>query len=178
MVSPARVGARLSALFAIATAMACLPPLTQPSFAGDWISDSKTACRLWNPNPSARESVSWSGSCKDGFAEGAGNLQWFRNGLPYEQDEGEWRQGRQIGHGLQVWPTGRYEGDVRNGIPHGRGVLNIGEAHYEGEFSEGKPDGTGILRSAKGVFQGTWKRGCFRDGKQKASIGVDLSSCP
>jgi len=54
-------------------------------------------------------------------------------------------------------------------------VLKIGEARYEGEFSEGKPDGAGI---AKGVFQAVRKRGCFRDSKQKASTGVDLSSCP
>jgi hypothetical protein len=178
MLNVASSGTRFLALFGIAMAATCFPPLTHPSFAGDWISESRTGCRVWNPNPTAKESVSWSGSCKDGFAEGAGEVQWFRNGLPYERDEGEWRRGRQVGHGLQVWPTGRYEGDVRDGVPHGRGVLSFGEARYEGEFSDGKPNGAGTLRSAKGVLQGTWKRGCFRDGKHKASIGVDLSSCP
>ena len=151
--------------------------LAAPAAAGGWISDSTTGCRVWNPNPTAQESVSWSGSCKDGFAQGEGVVQWFRNGLPLERNEGSWARGRQVGHGVQVWTTGRNEGDVRDGMPHGHGVLVLGDARYEVEFSDGKPNGAGVLPNAKGVFEGVWKSGCFRSGNRIASIGVDVSSC-
>jgi hypothetical protein len=151
--------------------------LVAPASAGDWISDNRMRCRVWNPNPTAQESASWSGSCEDGFAQGEGVVQWFRNGLPLERNEGSWMRGRQVGHGVQVWTTGRYEGDVRDGMPHGHGVLVLGDARYEGEFSDGKPNGAGILRNPKGVFEGIWKSGCFRSGNRIASIGVEVSSC-
>jgi hypothetical protein len=163
-------------LLALALLLACSRPSVQPAFGGDWIGDGKTGCRVWNPHPAAKESLAWSGACKDGFAEGRGVLHWFREGLPSEQDEGEWQRGRQVGRGLQVWPTGRYEGDVQDGLPHGRGILTFGESRYEGTFRAGVPHGTGVLTNPKGVFAGTWKAGCL--GQQRASIGVDLSACP
>ena len=83
-----------------------------------------------------------------------------------------------MGHGLQIWPTGRYEGEVRDGMPDGHGRLILGDTSYEGEFTAGKPNGAGALRNAKGVFEGIWRSSCFRDGRRRASLGVDLSSCP
>jgi len=157
--------------------LVCLA-VAPPALAGDWIADGKSGCRVWNPNPTAQESATWSGSCKDGLAEGTGVVQWFRGGLPFERDEGRWQAGRQVGVGLQIWPTGRYEGEVRDGMPHGHGRLIVGDARYEGEFTAGKPNGAGTLRNAKGVFEGIWKGGCFRDGTRRASLGVDLAQCP
>lgn len=63
------------------------------------------------------EGVHWSGECKDGLAHGRGVVQWLRDNTPLERDEGEWRQGRQTGKAVQVWPTGRFEGEVANGEP-------------------------------------------------------------
>jgi hypothetical protein len=167
----------LSALCGFVATLACSAVVSAPVFAGDWIADSNSGCRIWNPNPSGKESISWSGACRDGVADGEGVLQWFKDGLPFERNEGQWQVGRQIGHGVQVWPSGRYEGELRDGMPQGHGVLIMGEARYEGEFSDGKPHGVGVLQNPKGVFQGIWKFGCFRSGNQTASIGVDVSSC-
>jgi hypothetical protein len=146
--------------------------------AGDWIMDAKTGCRAWNPNPVSGETVAWSGLCKNGLAEGKGVLQWLSAGKPHERDEGEWREGRQTGEGLQNWPNGEYRGQLENGMPHGRGVLTIGAARYEGAFLNGKPNGQGILKNANGVFEGTWRDGCFGDGKRKAAIGSAVQDCP
>jgi hypothetical protein len=89
---------RPSALFG-AMAVACCVALAHPTSAGDWITDGKTGCRVWNPYPTAKESLSWSGPCRDGYAEGKGVVQWFKEGLPYERDEGTWQEGREVGRG-------------------------------------------------------------------------------
>ncbi len=148
------------------------------AFAGDWIADAKTGCKVWNPHPAPGETVSWEGPCQNGFAAGQGRLQWIKGGAPYERDEGVWRGGRQSGEGSQTWPGGRYEGQLADGMPHGRGVLNFGDARYEGTFLNGKPSGSGLLKNAFGVFDGQWRDGCFNDGKRRASIGVPVTACP
>jgi hypothetical protein len=103
--------------------------------------------------------------------------QWFRGSLPFETDEGEWREGRQSGFGSQVWPTGRYDGELVDGEPSGRGTLIVQGVRYEGELRSGKPNGFGTLTNAGGTFRGTWRDGCLQDQKQKAAFGVPLSAC-
>jgi hypothetical protein len=145
---------------------------------GSWISDTSAGCKVWNPHPQPNESIHWSGACADGFAQGRGAAQWFRNNLPFETDEGEWRGGRQIGFGTQVWPSGRYDGQLVDGEPHGHGVMMVQGARYEGDFRNGRPNGTGTLTNGNGSFNGSWTDGCFREGSRKASFGVPLSTCP
>ena len=146
--------------------------------AGGWIADASVGCQVWNPHPQPGETIRWSGACANGFAQGRGAAQWFRNNLPFEADEGEWRAGRQTGFGTQVWPSGRYDGELVDGEPHGRGVLILQSVRYEGEFRNGKPNGTGTLTRGGDIFRGTWTDGCFREGTRKASFGVPLSACP
>jgi MORN repeat len=145
---------------------------------GGWIADASVGCQVWNPHPQQNETIRWSGVCANGFAHGRGAAQWFRNNLPFEADEGEWRQGRQIGYGSQVWPSGRYDGELVDGEPHGHGVLILQGVRYEGEFRNGKPNGIGTLTRGSDTFRGTWVDGCFREGTRKASFGVPLSACP
>ena len=153
----------------------CAPAV---ALAGDWIADAKTGCKVWNPQPSAGETVRWSGPCKDGFADGKGALDWLRGNSQYERDEGEWRAGRQTGEGAQTWPGGRYKGQFLDSLPHGKGVLISGEARYDGAFLNGKPNGKGAMTNASGTFDGTWADGCFNDGKRRAAFGVSVQSCP
>jgi hypothetical protein len=154
----------LTLLLAVATAA--------PARAGEWTADSSAGCRVWNPHPQPDETVRWSGACLNGLAHGHGAAQWFHGKLPFETDEGEWKDGRQTGFGVQVWPTGRYDGE-----PNGRGVLIVQGIRYEGELRNGKPNGYGVVAKAGGAFQGTWKDGCLQNAKQKASFGVPLAAC-
>jgi len=153
-------------------------PLAAQATGGAWSADAKSGCRIWDPHPQPKQSITWSGRCADGLAEGQGKLQWFKEGVPFETDEGAWHLGRQSGNGSQTWPLGSYRGGLRDGEPDGHGVLTSGDARYEGEFSNGRPDGAGTLQNSSGTFQGVWKNGCFRDDKRKASMGVPLASCP
>ena len=162
----------------IAILVVAVSPLAAQTTGGAWSADAKNGCRIWDPHPQPQQSITWSGQCVNGFAEGRGRLQWFKDGVLFETDEGAWYQGRQMGNGSQIWPLGNYQGGLRDGEPAGHGVLTLGDARYEGEFSNGRPDGVGTLQNSSGTFQGMWKNGCFRDDKRKASMGVPLPLCP
>ncbi len=159
------------------SALAALPPAARAAETGAWILDTGGGCKVWNPHPQPNETVRWTGACAGGMAQGRGAAQWFRSNLPFETDEGEWREGRQIGYGTQVWPTGRYDGELADGEPSGHGVLIVQGSRYEGELRNGKPNGVGSLVNFNGTFRGVWKDGCLLDAKQKASFGVPLSAC-
>jgi hypothetical protein len=150
--------------------------IAAPAHAGAWVIDNKSGCQVWNPNPQLDESVSWSGSCANGRAEGTGIAQWSRNGNPSETDEGEWRNGRQVNAGTQSWSTGRYEGELSDGEPNGHGVLTLQKLRYEGDFRNGRPNGLGTLTTESETVRGTWKDGCLQ-GPRRASIGIPLSAC-
>jgi hypothetical protein len=159
----------------VALVLGCIGVLSAQ--AGDWTMDAGAGCRVWNPHPQGGESVDWSGPCVNGFAHGHGVAKWLKNNIPYETDEGEWREGRQVGHGTQVWPTGSYVGELRESEPDGRGKLTLQGASYEGGFRNGKPNGAGTLTNGSEVFAGSWVEGCFRDAKRRASFLVPLSAC-
>jgi MORN repeat len=145
--------------------------------AGEWMTDQKTGCQVWNPNPQLEESVAWSGACTASRAEGTGSVRWLRADTLIESDEGEWRDGRQVGPGSQIWPTGRYDGQIADSEPNGRGVLTLQKLRYEGEFRDGKPNGTGTLTVGSDSVHGNWKDGCLQNAQRKAAIGVPLSAC-
>jgi hypothetical protein len=148
-----------------------------PAWPGDWAIDTSTSCRVWNPHPQLNETIKWSGACVNGYGQGLGSVRWFRNNLPFETDEGEWREGYQIGKGTQVWPSGRYEGEFKESEPNGRGIFVLQASRYEGEFRNGKPNGAGTLTTPEGSFQGNWTDGCLQTGEKKAAFGVPTSAC-
>lgn len=143
--------------------------------AGEWVAD-KLGCQIWNPNPQLEESVTWSGSCANGRAQGPGTVQWLKGDAAVETDQGEWRDGRQANNGIQTWSSGRYEGELADSEPNGHGVLTLQKLRYEGEFRNGKPNGLGTLTAGAQTVRGTWKDGCLQ-GARKASIGIPLSAC-
>jgi hypothetical protein len=154
-----------------------LPAAYGQPHAGAFVADIKSGCKVWNPHPQPNETVTWSGNCVNGLAQGPGNLQWLNNSRPYETDQGEWNEGRQSGRGTQDWGSGRYDGELVNGEPQGRGVLTLRSARYEGEFRDGKPNGTGSVTGLEGVFNGNWRNGCLVGDKRKIAFGVSSSTC-
>jgi hypothetical protein len=178
MLKAKEMSARASGVvFAAVLCLSVSAAWAQPGQVGDFVADGKTGCKVWNPHPQPDETVSWSGACDNGLAQGPGSLQWLRNGKPHEKDEGDWNEGRQTGRGTQDWSSGRYDGDLQNGEPHGRGVLTLQSARYEGEFRNGKPNGAGIVTNLDGVFKGRWKDGCLIGDKRKVSFSVPSSTC-
>jgi hypothetical protein len=143
----------MTAMILLLLPIACLAQNVGPG----WTSDPATGCRVINAHPQPNESMTWSGDCHNGFAQGQGVLRWFENGQPGE----------------------RYEGELKNGQMDGHGTLSPGDGgRYEGEFRDGMANGLGQWSTARGSFSGVWKNGCFKDGNRRAWVGADPSSCP
>src|SRR5580692_5367098 len=82
------------------------------SAAPGWITATNTPCKIWNPEPQPNESVTWSGGCKDGLADGKGILRWTENGKPDVEFDGEYENGKRNGPGVMITPDGHHiEGD-------------------------------------------------------------------
>ena len=84
---------------------------------GSWQQlENNPSCSVWNAYPQPNETVTWSGACTNGKAQGRGTA--VRRYL----HDGEWiedkytveiKDGKGHGHGLLVFGNGdRYEGDV------------------------------------------------------------------
>jgi len=43
-----------------------------------WIAAQGSPCRLWNPCPQREETITWSGACVSGVADGRGVAQRFQ----------------------------------------------------------------------------------------------------
>jgi hypothetical protein len=157
--------------------LGCSGAFGQASPAGTLVVDAKSGCKVFNPHPMGGETVSWTGGCVDGLAQGPGSLQWMRDGRIIEKDDGEWKQGRQTGRGTQDWNSGRYLGELVNGEPNGQGIMTLQSARYEGAFRNGKPNGEGAVTNLEGMFRGTWKDGCLTDGKRKVTFAVSSATC-
>ncbi|HTS94710.1 MAG TPA: hypothetical protein VMG55_22050 [Stellaceae bacterium] len=176
-----------------------------------YIKDPKTGCQLWNPEPfevsdprvratgvpgalgsgswPTPTTFSWTGACKDGFAEGKGVVRWFDRNDPIGYTEGEFRKGMLFGRAVTVYTDGRraegeydagklngrailtfpngnrFDGQFRDNRPNGKGKSVDAEGNrYEGEFQLGRRDGNGTLLNADGSrYDGHWSDG-MRDG--------------
>jgi hypothetical protein len=99
--------------FAFAAAVTAAAMLAFAASARDetaepgWITTSNQPCKVWNPEPEANESVTWSGGCKDGLATGKGALKWTENGKPDVEFDGEYNNGKRNGPGVMITPDGK-----------------------------------------------------------------------
>lgn len=149
---------------------------------GEWIADTTTGCKVWNPNPQPAETVSWDGPCENGIANGTGAVQWFADGKKGSRNNGTYVDGRRVsgkggdyfpdgakyegdfvdggwtGKGSFTWPDGRnYIGDFLKGRLHGKGVYSWPDGtKYEGDFVEGKKQGKGVFTGTNGKYEGDY----------------------
>jgi hypothetical protein len=128
-----------------------------------WIADSN-GCKISDPSPKPGETVTWSGPCVDGFAQGQGIVQWYENDNAGVRYQGTLARGAASGQGKLTMPDGTtYEGGWRDGKQQGTGRYSApGGTRYEGEWKDGAPDGRGIMHGPAGeVMDGIWKGGSY-----------------
>jgi|SRR5579871_5958131 len=128
-----------------------------------WIADPKSGCKVWDPlfHPSA--SISWTGPCRNGLADGHGILQWYDDkGAPTSRYEGDTHEGHINGHGVVTFAGGgRYEGDFVESLFNGHGVETWPNgSSYDGGFRDGQRSGQGVYTDASGFrYEGGWLDG-------------------
>lgn len=85
---------------------------------GNFLKDKKTGCTVWLKHTFIEDSVTWSGGCKNNFADGYGTIVGFTNGIQ----------------------SLKYIGETTKGKPNGKGVLTFGNSiKLEGNFFNGEP---------------------------------------
>jgi hypothetical protein len=162
---------RLLAPLLVASALAGVARAA-PSDDVEWIAD-KNGCKVANPFPRAGETITWTGTCKNGFADGEGVLQWFYNGKQDDRYEGNLARGWAEGRGtLFKSDGGKYDGEWQQSLQNGMGRYEAPDGSwYDGQWKNGKPNGNGQYRRPDGrMFMGQWSDGVFEgdedDGNQ------------
>src|ERR1700712_5550731 len=99
---------------------ACLG--TAASAAPKEILIGKEGCGVVNPHPVDGESITWTGGCKDGYADGEGILEWLVEGKLNSHYEGTLVKGEEEGLGYTRRASGyEYEGSYKKGYAEGQG---------------------------------------------------------
>ena len=82
--------------------------------------ENHPGCYLWNPFPVDNETVSWSGECSGGFAQGRGEETWYQNGEVSFTVSGVNQGGKPEGFSVISDSDGsRSEGPYLDGEQHG-----------------------------------------------------------
>jgi hypothetical protein len=149
-----------------------------------YVTDQKSGCKFFSSDTS-RIIFSWSGQCKDGYAEGEGILVLRKQNITFSM-EGNFSEGKINGLGKFKSSDGiTYVGEYLNGFPVLGTVTFADGARYVGEHKDGKPDGqgkwifpdggtyTGESKNGKPNGNGTYTHangnkyvGEFKDGKK------------
>jgi len=127
---------------------------------GGWIqSTNRKKCKIWNPNPIPNESITWTGKCESGYAQGTGIMTWFKNGKENGMYEGVLLNGVMDGVGKYSFPNGNiYDGEWVKGKRTGKGTFYWPNGdYYVGDFIENKRTGKGVTYLKDGRIKvGGW----------------------
>ncbi len=131
-----------------------------------WIYEEKTNCKFFTQSNCNQRSFVWNGDCKEGFADGYGELTMFQNGREFYLFEGFISMGKSNGQGkLRILSDGDvYEGNFKNNFLNGFGrFYNDDGDHYAGYYKNGLPSGHGTYwyepESQFFKYVGEWKEG-------------------
>jgi hypothetical protein len=159
-----RISSRLLLLCIAATTCVCFNTRALSVNETHWLRDAR-GCRAYNPNPNptAGESIRWSGGCKGGYAEGPGLLEWIdKSGGNDGSMKGTFVHGnlQNVGEAQYV-EGGHYKGQFRDSLPNGHGTYVFADGtRYDGEFQYGLAEGHGTI---------VWPNGTRFEGEFKAS---------
>lgn len=120
------------------SSLACflaLLPVTVLADGGTWRSlANRPDCQVWSGNPISNESADWSGACKNGKADGSGELTWRFSKSGTETTErfvGNMVDGRASGAGVYFFASGaKYDGTWRNDVPDGSGKIILADLSW------------------------------------------------
>ena len=111
-------GASVPAPAALADILKAVPEgFRDPSH---WMRDGRAGCLIYHPSAVGQgESVTWSGACAAGFAQGSGVAVWSQNGKEAQRDEVTLDHGLRDGLAILRFPNGTVS---RRRYDHGRRI--------------------------------------------------------
>jgi hypothetical protein len=151
---------------------------------GQWLKDG--ACALFGADARPGDTVSWTGACVDGYAQGLGTATFTHDGQSQSFTANFVHGMIPDGHVISRWGQGwSYDGEAVGGRFQGAGILTTDASdRFDGQWTDGKMNGFGVLLRASGErYAGDWKddkpngsgelrqadgnlvRGIFVDGK-------------
>jgi hypothetical protein len=104
-----------------------------------WLMDERSGCWAYDSNAGPMNSITWSGDCRNGRADGDGTLTFFERGRQIERLTGSFADGLlQDGHVQIAWSDGSsYDGDEVHGQFNGLGVLIATDGtRYDGRWQD------------------------------------------
>lgn len=107
--------------------------------SGVFTKDASSGCMVWNDiNPEF--TITWSGKCNDGYADGEGTLTWFEGKNIIASYTGRMQKGYVTGKGKYIYEGwGSAEGNFVNGTLQGQGkMLMLNGGKLEGNFVDGE----------------------------------------
>ena len=149
-----------SVLLVLCLSLSSLAFADEPAFLGD------AACKVVMAPPQAQDRARWTGPCKDGYADGEGVLELFKDNAPGARFEGRLEHGMLAEGYLKTAAGQRYEGQFKDGRREGTGVLiNAAGDRYDGAWKNGRREGRGSQAfTLGGRYDGDWKADRF-DGR-------------
>ena len=69
----------------------------------------RPGCYVWNPFPQTDETVTWTGACVGGFAQGTGTITWVVSGREDSTSTGSLSDGKMNGNWIIRWASGNVE---------------------------------------------------------------------
>ena len=124
----------------------------QPAGTSCWMEISgRTGCFVWNPNLRLGASVTWTGECAGGLAQGTGTVTWAWDGNE-QVATGRLQGGNLNGHWNIRFESGSVQqGPFVDGERHGHWVIRLPSGNVEeGSFMDGERHGDWIFRGADG----------------------------
>lgn len=144
---------KLKLLLLLAVLILCKVSLAQTfTLESKWVSCGNNTLLL-DPYYSSGVSFQWTGSSKNGKADGYGVATKYNNGKFESKYEGTYKNGIREGKGKFTHVDGSVKtGTFIDGQLFGRGTMTTEDGHsYEGEFVNYRMHGNGVFRYANGA---------------------------
>ena len=116
----------------------------------EWTLTETYQCKVRNIH--SNHTAKWSGGCQDGYVEGMGTLEWYKDDKLTGTYVGSFSQGNMQGKGVYTWADGsKYDGEYKDNKKHGKGIDTWANgSKYDGEYKDGQRHGLGKLTLVKG----------------------------
>ena len=128
--------------------------------ASCWMeSSNQPGCHVWNTHLHVDATVTWTGDCVEGMAQGQGTVNWAWNGgKKMREDTGHLVDGRYHGRWKYRDADGNvWEGPYEQGKPHGKWSINW--ADENGDLTRSYVEGPYVNGKQLGLWTARWTDG-------------------